>query len=270
MSHTCELCNKSFDRKSNYDRHVSRKTSCINIKLIANKIDNTLLDINEVDINLIDINKVDINKVDINKVDNTLLDINKVDINKADNTLLDINKVNNIKNSKINGYRCNICNNKYLHSSSLNKHKKTHTKNTENTENVVLLDELKQIIINQQEQIAKQQEDLAKQQENIDFTNEKINELEMIVKVKNKSKVKKTINNITINNTINNIQIVKFGREDISLLSNDDIQKILYERGSDPINTSIQVIHYNDRLPQYKNIRYTNIRSNIGEIHDGS
>jgi hypothetical protein len=41
------------------------------------------------------------------------------------------------------------------------------------------------------------------------------------------------------------------------------------ERGVDGLLASIEVFHFNDRLPQYKNIRLTNLKSNEIDIHDG-
>ena len=73
----------------------------------------------------------------------------------------------------------------------------------------------------------------------------------------------------TNNGTINNINIVQFGREDSSVLTKEEISKILYERGVDGLLASIEVFHFNNRLPQYKNIRLTNLKSKYIDIHNG-
>jgi hypothetical protein len=106
----------------------------------------------------------------------------------------------------------------------------------------------------------------------------KIDKLIQIIEEKNKqieniikTSKSKTINNTTNNNngTINNINIVQFGREDISSLTKEEVRKILYERGIDGLLASLEVIHFNDRLPQYKNLRLTNLNSKYIDVHNG-
>jgi hypothetical protein len=97
-------------------------------------------------------------------------------------------------------------------------------------------------------------------------------QLELLVKTskpKTKNITNNNTNNTTNNGTINNINIVQFGREDSSLLNKEEISKILYERGIDGLLASIEVFHFNNRLPQYKNIRLTNLKSKYIDIHNG-
>jgi hypothetical protein len=54
------------------------------------------------------------------------------------------------------------------------------------------------------------------------------------------------------------------------LLNKEEISKILYERGVDGLLASIEVFHFNNRLPQYKNIRLTNLKSKYIDIHNGT
>jgi len=77
-------------------------------------------------------------------------------------------------------------------------------------------------------------------------------------------------NNTTNNGTINNINIVQFGKESSELLNKEEISKILYDKGIDGLLASIEVFHFNDRLPQYKNIRLTNLKSKYIDIHNGT
>jgi hypothetical protein len=104
-------------------------------------------------------------------------------------------------------------------------------------------------------------------------------ELELLVKTSKSKKNTKNITNNTNNNSnnttntnngiINNINIVQFGREDSSLLNKEEVSKILYDKGVDGLMASIEVFHFNDRLPQYKNIRLTNLKSKYIDIHNG-
>ena len=157
----------------------------------------------------------------------------------------------------VDKYICGICNRKYKDRSGLFKHKKLKHSNSDNNRDLSDIDKIKEIFVQQEK---------------------KIENLIQIINEKNVAKAK-TINNITNtktnntsntnNGTINNINIVQFGREDISALTKEEIKKILYEKGVDGLLASLEVIHFNDRLPQYKNLRLTNLHSKYIDIHDG-
>lgn len=70
-------------------------------------------------------------------------------------------------------------------------------------------------------------------------------------------------NNIThiTNNITNNINIVNFGRERIDKLTENEIKQIL-NAGSSALTNHVKLIHFNDRLPEYKNIYISNLRGN--------
>jgi hypothetical protein len=76
-------------------------------------------------------------------------------------------------------------------------------------------------------------------------------------------------NNGTINNTntTNNINIVGFGKEDINSLTTREKKQIL-GKGSFGILKLIEKIHFNKNLPQYQNIKITNLRDNYAKIYD--
>lgn len=85
---------------------------------------------------------------------------------------------------------------------------------------------------------------------------------------------KKIINNTTYNinqGTINNTtNIIKFGSEDIhAILNKSQIMQILNCRLL-ALEESIKMIHFNDSLPQYQNIKINNLRSNIALVYDGN
>ena len=83
----------------------------------------------------------------------------------------------------------------------------------------------------------------------------------------NKGKIYNTNN--TTNNTNNTTNIVKFGTEDImNILDSSQIMKILNSRLL-AVEESIKTIHFNEKLPEYQNIRINNLRSNVAMIHDG-
>jgi hypothetical protein len=78
-----------------------------------------------------------------------------------------------------------------------------------------------------------------------------------------------TTNNTTNNNngTINNINIVGFGKEDLSVLTQREKKHIL-GKGSSGILKLIEKIHFNKNLPQYQNIQITNLRDNYAKVYD--
>ena len=73
-------------------------------------------------------------------------------------------------------------------------------------------------------------------------------------------------NNNTVNNTIN---IVKFGGERLSeILTEEEMMKITkYINFS--VNESIKSVHFNDKRPEFKNIRIKNLKGNHLQIHNG-
>ena len=74
-------------------------------------------------------------------------------------------------------------------------------------------------------------------------------------------------NNNTVNN--NTINIIKFGGENLSeILTEAEMMKIIkYINLS--VNESIKMVHFNNKRPQYKNIKIKNLKDNHLEIHNG-
>jgi hypothetical protein len=191
------------------------------------------------------------------------------------NNKIDHNIDNNFKNSKTNGYKCLICNVVYKHTQSLTNHKKIKHPNYDselneiniNTKNILDTYQLKEIFIKETFEHKQKLEKLIKDLE------EKNNQTENITR---KSKSNKIINNTTNNmtnntnnGTIQNINIVQFGRENPNDLTKNEIQKILYEKGVDGLLACLEALHFNDRLPQYKNLRLTNLNSKYIDVHNG-
>jgi len=246
-------CQKTFDNKTHYNKHLGRKIQCKEI--INRKLDE---DVND--------------KLDIS---NPTLDTLNVGSNTTSSSqyLGGIHIQNNIFiNSKENGYKCLICNIIYKHSQTLSNHKRlkhpnydTDIENINYNQNEKLeIEKFKELFLQKHVYYEKQ----------LNALNEKNKQLELLVNT-SKSKIKNITNNNTNNNTtnngtINNINIVQFGREDSSLLNKEEISKILYERGVDGLLASIEVFHFNNRLPQYKNIRLTNLKSKYIDIHNGT
>ena len=264
MIFQCTRCQKYFDNKTHYNKHLARKLPC-------KENNNKILDH--------DINpKLEESRLSIESVKTHLSDKNILISYLSDDYNIQNNKeeTNNVYiiNSKKNGFKCSICNKIYKHSQSLYNHKKqNHPNYDEDIQKInniqtekIEIEKFKELFLKKQDYYEKQ----------LNALNEKNKELELLVKTSKTKNITNNTKNITNNTnntnngTINNINIVQFGREDSSLLNKEEISKILYERGIDGLLASIEVFHFNNRLPQYKNIRLTNLKSKYIDIHDGN
>jgi len=70
----------------------------------------------------------------------------------------------------------------------------------------------------------------------------------------------------TVNNVTNQFNIVSIGKEDMSKLTQEELLKIATSGVFYPI-VAAEIIHCNERLPDYQNILIANLRSNIGHFY---
>jgi hypothetical protein len=96
-----------------------------------------------------------------------------------------------------------------------------------------------------------------------------------IEKLKQELELLKSQNNKTLNinkgviNNNNTINIIKFGSEDILKILSPSQQKEIMCCRYLSVEKSIKTIHFNDKFPEYQNIKITNLRSNVAFVHDG-
>jgi hypothetical protein len=184
--------------------------------------------------------------------------------------------------SQDRNYTCKTCNKNYSCYKSLwNHNKKFHNKDVINSNNNVINNNNIVINSNTTEKIYpcsfccktfkmrqykwSHEKSCKKKKESA-----KIEELELEIKKIKEKLHATTINNGTINNnngTINNINIVGFGKEDLSLLTTKEKKQIL-NKGSFGILKLIEKIHFNKNFPQYQNIQITNLRDNYAKVYD--
>jgi hypothetical protein len=75
-------------------------------------------------------------------------------------------------------------------------------------------------------------------------------------------------NNINTTNTTNNIMIVNFGEEKpLDYLTERDKLNILKQYGGGAIEYCVKIVHYNDRLPQFRNIETRNLKDKYCSIY---
>jgi hypothetical protein len=151
-----------------------------------------------------------------------------------------------IKNTSIDNM-CTHCNKNYSNKYNLNKHLKT-CKMKIDYDNQLKIDHLQEIV--------------SKQEKDKDDLKKKVDEL---------ANQAETNTNITVNNTNTNtnsnnvINIYNAGKEDLSLLSKEDIIKICTSGTYYPI-VAAEIIHCNKKYPEFQNFLISNLRSNTGLI----
>jgi hypothetical protein len=230
--HKCNVCFKEFSKKSHYDQHKNKKFSCKP---------------NTQNYTEIPQNKTDIPK---NYTENTQ--------NHTKNT------ENGFDNNKNN---CKYCLKKFSRSDSLNRHLQTckiikleneKKQNIYNNlvENDILKKQMEEIIENNNkmtEMFKKQNEELKKQ-------NEELNNKMIEILKKNTQNIVNNTNNTQ--NIVNNINITPvklnpFGKENLKTIKHDDFIKIITDTsntGRFCFNRLVDLIHFNNKLPENQNI----------------
>jgi DNA-directed RNA polymerase subunit RPC12/RpoP len=102
----------------------------------------------------------------------------------------------------------------------------------------------------------------------IEELNKRIDKLENEKKtnqIQNNKNVKHQ-NNGTINNTIN---IIGFGKEDLSRIDNKEFFEALTQMGYKIPAKMVEKIHINDKYPEYKNIYISDINRGKAMVYDG-
>jgi hypothetical protein len=145
-----------------------------------------------------------------------------------------------------NEIKCIYCNKLYSTKYNLKIHIKSCTKKELEDNKQTQIDELKKILFEQQKKI----EELS----HITETNKEINQ-----------NVTVNDNSTTNNTTNNNIIIYNAGKEDLSRLSHEDILKICTSGTYYPI-VAAEIIHCNDKYPEFQNFLISNLRSNDGKV----
>ena len=141
---------------------------------------------------------------------------------------------------------CSYCNKVYTTKYNLNVHLKTCSKKLIDDNNKQQIEELKKMLYEQQKKI-EQLSHVTESNQNINI-NENSN------------------NNITNSNNItNNINIYSVGKEDLSRLSNEDVIKICTSGTYYPI-IAAQILHCNEKYPEFQNCLISNLRSNTGFV----
>jgi hypothetical protein len=167
-------------------------------------------------------------------------------------------------NDNINN-ECSFCNNTYSNITNLNKHFKICSKKLINDDNTIQIEDLKNTLEKKYEEQLNELKQLIKN---------KYNELEKKIILSPESNhntdIQPSSTNITLNdnsvtNNTNIINIFSAGKEDLSRLTQEEIIKICTSGTYYPL-VAAEIIHCNEKYPEFQNFMISNLRSNTGLI----
>jgi len=157
---------------------------------------------------------------------------------------------------KSNNNKCSYCNKSYSNKSNLIKHFKI-CKEKNNTDHTLSqIEELKKMLFEQHKKFEEQQQKIEEQQK-------QINELSHGTETNNNITVNENSHNTTTTNNI--INIYSSGKEDLSILSKEDILKLCTSGTYYPI-VAAELLHCNEKYPEFQNILISNLRSTTGKV----
>lgn len=227
--YVCENCNKEFTRKSSYNTHINRKNPCVK-KVIKE---------------------------------------NNKNINNANNP----NQSKIIQNNPIieyNNKKCQHCSKIFSSVPNLNKHLKNSCKikKQKETDKELIFKQLLEENNRQNEE--KITNIIKKHEETVTSLVAQVNKLKKNLKTLSKNNNNINNNNVinsnnTTNNTTNIINLVDFGKEDLTIVDKEEFIKILNNHHINGVKITeelIKAIHFNDKYPQLNNVYISDINRN--------
>ena len=124
------------------------------------------------------------------------------------------------------------------------------------------LEELQKMLFEQQKKIEEQQKKFDEQQKDNEELKKKVDELSHSTETNNNITLNENSHNNTTNNVIN---IYSAGKEDLSLLSKEDILKLCTSGTYYPI-IAAEILHCNEKYPEFQNVLISNLRAATGQV----
>jgi hypothetical protein len=262
----CPKCNAVFDRKSNYDFHVNRKTDCSSNNQTIEISNNKKYSSENISTNLQELAEISTNLQELAEISTELNNQN-------------IFKFNSTNNSNSPSLYCSYCDKKMSSKYTLLRHVKDYCKvkkqNDEEKEHIFKMllekDKQKDMEINE---LKKQNELFEKQNKIFEKQNKMLmDKIDKLINIKDCSKLSKVTNNTnTQNNTLNNsnntnsnnnIVMVNFGNEDLSVIDRKEfIERIVKKNNLSGVKIPdevLKIIHFNPQYPQLSNIYISDI-----------
>jgi parvulin-like peptidyl-prolyl isomerase len=122
----------------------------------------------------------------------------------------------------------------------------------------IQLEELKKMLYDQKKKFEEQQKDNNE-------LKKKVEELSHLSDNKQISNNNITVTENSNNNITNNINIYSSGKEDLSILSKEDIIKLCTSGTYYPI-VAVEILHCNEKYPEFQNVLISNLRSSTGLV----
>jgi hypothetical protein len=283
----CDKCDKTYKHFPSLSRHKAlfhrSKTDANNCANKTTIFENTLDDINSQyknDTNTY-IKPIEINT---NKKEN-ILNQEETILNQQNGKKLKLDQIEPI----INELQCLYCKSVFTYKSALTRHMQYRCK-VKKAEDLkkeeIIHEELKK-----EDMINKLLEQLNIQNNQLNVQNKHLEKLEQqneeivkenkelkgstIIKNNNNNNNNNTNNintqnniNNTLNNNTNNINIVAFGQEDLSYLSDKICKNICGTGYQSPINL-IKEVHFNKDKPEHHNVYISNMKDQYCNVYDG-
>ena len=235
VMHICELCNKIFTKKSTYNYHINEKKRSCELKAENFPQISSFLP-----------KKAEILPKNIHQI-TPKLHQNTPTLHQ------NYTKIHQITPKAEN--KCNYCYNTYCRSNVLKKH-------------LLICKVKKQEISEKEEILNKLLEQNNKLALTIEELNKKIDKLENNNKINNHTQNNKNIKNQN-NGISNTINIIGFGKEDLSKIDNTSFFEALTQMGYNIPTKMLEKIHINEKYPEYKNIYISDINRGNAMIYDG-
>jgi hypothetical protein len=172
------------------------------------------------------------------------------------------------KNTQNTENKCSYCLKTYCRTNVLKRHLLTcKVKKRDIEEKEEILNKLLEQNNKLASSLDQQKEQNNKLVSTIEELNKRINKLENDKK-SNHIQNNRNVKNLN-NGTINNINIIQFGKEDLSRIDNKEFFEALTQMGYKIPAKMVEKIHINDKYPEYKNIYISDINRGKAMVYDG-
>ena len=172
-------------------------------------------------------------------------------------------------------FKCRYCDKIYKHYQSRNRHEKTCNKNKEK-----LLNEKCKKLEKENDELRKELNEYKKQMAEMKEQIRQLLNKNCKIHPKTLQKINKQLNNNNINNintqnniqnqqnNINNINIIGFDKMNLDEIFSEKEQLKILKKKFGSLNYLIEYAHFNNKYPQLKNIKITNLKDNFAYKYD--